>query len=50
MTWTIRNAAGAIVDTLLDAQPVDPGSFTRSYAAMKADGSGRLPAGKYTSW
>ena len=49
VTWTIRNAAGSVVDTLVDAQAVDAGTYARTYDAMKTDGTGRLPAGKYTS-
>ena len=49
VTWTIRDAAGNVVDTLIDAEAIDAGTYTRSYDAMKTDGTGRLPAGKYTS-
>jgi flagellar hook assembly protein FlgD len=49
VTWTIRDAAGTVVDTLVDAQAQDAGSYTRSYDAMKSDASGRLPIGRYTS-
>ena len=49
VTWTIRNAAGTVVDTLVDAQPTAAGTVARTYDAMKADASGRLPVGKYTS-
>jgi flagellar hook assembly protein FlgD len=50
VTWTIRNAAGAIVGTLADAQPRDAGSYAFTFDGMKLDRSARLPAGKYTSY
>ena len=49
VTWTIRGSTGAVVDTIIDAQPVDAGTYTRVFDGMRADGLSRLPAGKYTA-
>ncbi len=50
VTWTIRNAAGAVVETLADAQPRDAGSDAFTFDGMKLDRSARLPVGKYTAY
>jgi flagellar hook assembly protein FlgD len=46
VTWTIVDATGATVATLLDAQPTAAGTWTRSYDGRRPDGM-RLKAGKY---
>ncbi len=46
VTWTIVDATGATVATLVDAQPTAAGAWTRSYDGRRADGT-RLKAGKY---
>jgi flagellar hook assembly protein FlgD len=48
VTWTIADATGATVATLLDAQPTAAGTWTRGYDGRAADGT-RLKAGKYWS-
>ncbi len=48
VTWTIRNAAGAIVDTLIDAQPTAAGRISRTWYGWRTTGP-RLPLGSYTS-
>jgi flagellar hook assembly protein FlgD len=48
VTWTIVDASGAVVATLLDAQPTAAGSWTRVYDGRRTDGT-RLRAGTYTS-
>ncbi len=50
VTWTIRNSAGAIVETLVDAQPQAAGTYSLTFDGMKLDHSARLPIGKYTSY
>ena len=42
--------AGAIVETLADAQPPSAGTYALTFDGMKLDGSARLPVGKYTSY
>jgi flagellar hook assembly protein FlgD len=49
VTWTIRNAAGAVVDTILDGEAVGPGTYTHVFDGMRMDGLSRLPAGKYSA-
>jgi hypothetical protein len=46
VTWTIVDATGATVATLLDAQPTAAGTWTRNYDGRRADGV-RLKAGRY---
>jgi hypothetical protein len=46
VTWTIVDATGVTVATLVDAQPTAAGTWTRSYDGRRADGT-RLRAGKY---
>ena len=48
VTWTINDATGAVVATLLDAAPTAAGTVTRSYDGRRTDGT-RLPVGAYTS-
>jgi flagellar hook assembly protein FlgD len=48
VTWTIVDATGAVVATLLDAQPMAAGTSTRAFDGRRADGS-RLKAGMYAS-
>lgn len=48
VTWVIKDADGAIVDTLLDAQPTEAGTVTRAYDGKLPDLT-RLPTGAYTS-
>ncbi len=48
VTWTIVDASGAAVVTLLDAQPTAAGTWTRAFDGRRADGS-RLRAGSYTA-
>jgi flagellar hook assembly protein FlgD len=48
VTWTIRNATGTVVATLLDAQATAAGTVTRTYDGRRTDGT-RLPVGTYTS-
>ena len=48
VTWTINDASGAVVATLLDAAPTAAGAVTRSYDGRRTDGT-RLPVGAYTS-
>ena len=48
VTWTIRDASGAVVATLLDAVEVAAGTTTRSWYALSDAGS-LLPTGRYSS-
>ncbi len=48
VTWTIVDANGAVVVTLLDAQPTAAGPWARAFDGRRADGS-RLKAGTYTA-
>jgi hypothetical protein len=48
VTWVIRDASGAVVDTLLDAVETEPGTYTRVYDGTRTDAP-RLPTGLYTS-
>ena len=49
VTWTVRNAAGAIVATHLAAAQVAAGTQTWSFDGRAADGT-MLPAGHYAAW
>jgi flagellar hook assembly protein FlgD len=49
VTWTVRNAAGAIVVTHLAAAQVPAGTQTWSFDGRAADGT-MLPAGHYSAW
>lgn len=49
VTWTIRNAAGAVVDTLIAGQVRAGGTWSATYAGRRSDGT-RLPVGAYTSY
>jgi flagellar hook assembly protein FlgD len=48
VTWIVNDATGAVVATLLDAQPTAAGTWTRTYDGRRTDGT-RLPVGTYTS-
>jgi flagellar hook assembly protein FlgD len=48
VTWTIRNSAGQVVDTILDGQVRAAGPYSINFAGRTRSGS-MLPAGKYTS-
>ena len=48
VTWTIRNAAGAIVATLLDGVDAPAGITARSWYAL-SDAGAMLPTGRYRS-
>jgi len=49
VTWTLRNAAGAIVDTHIDAALVPAGTTTWVFDGRRTDGT-MLPQGRYTSY
>ena len=49
VTWTIRNASGAIVATLLDGVELPAGADARNYYGTGPSGS-LLPPGRYTSY
>jgi flagellar hook capping protein FlgD len=48
VTWTVRNAAGTVVATLLDAVAAPAGTTSQTFYAIGASGS-MLPTGKYTA-
>jgi flagellar hook assembly protein FlgD len=48
VTWTIRNAAGTVVTTLVDNRAFAAGVSTRSFYGRRSDGT-MLPTGKYTA-
>ena len=48
VTWTIRNAAGATVATLLDGVDLPAGTTARNWYAL-SDGGALLPTGRYTA-
>ena len=48
VTWTIRNAAGAVVATLLDGVDTPAGTTALSWYAL-GDAGAMLPTGRYTS-
>jgi flagellar hook assembly protein FlgD len=48
VTWVIKDASGAVVDTLLDAVPTEPGAYTHVYDGTRSD-LPRLATGYYTS-
>ena len=49
VTWTLRNAAGDVVDTHLDAAEVAAGTTKWIFDGRKSDGT-MLPPGRYTSF
>ena len=49
VTWTIRNAAGAIVDTRMDAVERAAGTASLVFDGRRLDGT-MLPPGRYTSF
>jgi flagellar hook assembly protein FlgD len=49
VTWTIRNAAGTVVDTLVGGEVLEAGAYTRVLAGRRLDGT-MLPVGKYVSY
>lgn len=49
VTWTIRNAAGEIVDTHLDAVELPAGTTSWLFDGRRTDGT-MLPQGRYTSF
>ena len=49
VTWTIRNAAGDVVDTRLVDAALEAGTQALTYNGRTVDGA-LLPAGKYTSY
>ena len=49
VTWTLRNAAGAIVDTHLDAVARPAGTTSWVFDGRRTDGT-MLPPGRYTSY
>ncbi len=48
VTWTIRNAAGDVVETLAADEPMAVGAVGRTFYGKRSDGS-LLPTGRYTS-
>jgi flagellar hook assembly protein FlgD len=48
VTWTIRNAAGAVVATLRDDDALAAGVWSRMFYGRRPDGT-MLPTGRYTS-
>ena len=48
VTWVIKDASGTVVDTLLDAVPTEPGTYTQVYDGTRTD-LPRLPTGLYSS-
>jgi flagellar hook assembly protein FlgD len=48
VTWTIRNASGATVATLLDGVDLPAGTTARNWYAL-SDGGALLPVGRYTA-
>jgi flagellar hook assembly protein FlgD len=48
VTWTIRNASGAVVTTLLDGADLPAGTTARNWYAL-SDGGALLPTGRYTA-
>jgi FlgD Ig-like domain/CHU_C Type IX secretion signal domain len=49
VTWTLRNEAGDIVATLLDAVSMPAGAVTRAFYGKLADGT-MVPTGRYRSY
>ncbi len=49
VTWTIRDAAGAVVATLADGEAMAAGAVSRTFYGKRLDGS-MLPTGRYTSY
>jgi hypothetical protein len=49
VTWTLRNEAGDIVATLMDAAAMPGGAVTRTFYGRLADGT-MLPTGRYRSY
>ncbi len=49
VTWTIRDATGAVVVTLADAEAMPTGAASRTFYGRRADGS-MLPTGRYSSY
>jgi flagellar hook assembly protein FlgD len=49
VTWTIRNASGTVVTTLLDGAALPAGATARNYYGIAASGA-LLPPGRYTSF
>jgi flagellar hook assembly protein FlgD len=49
VTWTIRNASGTVVATLLDGASLLAGTTARNYYGTAASGA-LLPPGRYTSF
>ena len=49
VTWTLRNAAGTVVDTHLDAVTRPAGTTSWAFDGRKSDGT-MLPPGRYTSY
>lgn len=49
VTWTLRNAAGVVVDTHLDAVAVPAGTTTWIFDGRRTDGT-MLPQGRYKSY
>lgn len=49
VTWTLRNAAGAIVDTHLDAAELPAGTTSWLFDGRRSDDT-MLPQGRYTSF
>ena len=48
VTWTVRNAAGTTVATLLDGVDLPAGTTARNWYAL-SDGGALLPVGRYTA-
>ncbi len=48
VTWTIRNAKGTVVDTLLDGEVLPAGTHKRGFYGKRLDGT-MLPVGVYRS-
>ena len=48
VTWTVRNASGAVVGTLLDGVDVAAGTTARNWYAL-SDAGALLPTGRYTA-
>ena len=48
VTWTVRDAGGSVVATLVDGAPLPAGTTARNWYAI-GDAGGLLPVGRYTA-
>jgi hypothetical protein len=49
VTWTIRNASGTIVDTLIAGEARVAGTYSKTFSGRRLNGT-MLPVGTYTSY